>query len=86
MNFIYYFISRLLMQKYAMFFYKKTIYVKFIQFWVLRYFLSHDMPDQRYRAFYWYFLCSNQHVRPDDDDDDECFIILIQICYIQYPH
>ena len=28
---------------------KKTIYVvvKFIQFWVLRYFLSHDMPDQR---------------------------------------
>ena len=35
-----------------MFFYKKTIYVvvKFIQFWVLRYFLSHDMPDQRYRS------------------------------------
>ena len=36
------------------------------------------MPDQRYRAFNWYFWCSNQYVRPydkDDDDDDEWLII-----------
>ena len=52
-----------------------------------RYTISNDMPYKRNRAFYWYFLCSNQYVMPydkddDDDDDDEWIIIRIQICYI----